>query len=92
MEFNEVVDIVPIVEVKKKQIRQRLLSGRDYYLVLYVEHTNTGCDDCIILSEDGTLRKVPAAVVSTWELASDTDEKTESLQFDEFLKEVFKHL
>lgn len=87
MEFN-----VPIVEVKKKQIRQRLISGRDYCLVLYVEHTNTGCDDCIILSEDGTLRKVPAVVVSTWKLASDTDEKTESLQFDEFLKEVFKHL
>ena len=38
------------------------------------------------------MRKVPAAVVSTWELASDTDEKTESLQFDEFLKEVFKNL
>ena len=87
MDFNEV-----FTEVKKKQIRQRLLSGKDYYLVLYVEHTNTGCDDCIILSEDGTLRKVPAAVVSTWELASDTDEKTESLQFDEFLKKVFKHL
>ena len=81
-----------MIEVKKNQIRQRLLSGRDYYLVLYVEYTNTGCDDCIILSEDGTLRKVPAAVVSTWELASDTDEKTESLQFDEFLKEIFKNL
>ena len=39
-----------MIEVKKKQIRQRLLSGRDYYLVLYVEHTNTGCDDRIILS------------------------------------------
>ena len=81
-----------MAEVKKNQIRQCLLSGRDYYLVLYVEHTNTGCDDCIILSEGGTLRKVPAAVVSTWELASDTDEKTESIQSDEFLKEVFKNL
>jgi len=81
-----------MVEVKKKQIRQRLLSGRDYYLVVYVEHTNTGCDDCIILSEDGTLRKVPVAVVSTWELVLDTDERTESIQFDEFLKKVFKNL
>jgi hypothetical protein len=81
-----------MVEVKKKQIRQRLLSGRDYYLVVYVEHTNTGCDDCIILSEDGTLRKVPVAVVSTWELVLDTDETTELIQSDEFLKEVFKNL
>ena len=86
------MEIMDFIEVKKKQIRQRLLSGRDCYLVLYVEHTNTGSDDCIILSEDGTLRKVPAAVVSTWELASDTDEKTESIRSDEFLKEVFKHL
>lgn len=74
-------------EVEKNQIRRSTFLGDDYYLVLYAEHKVSGHNYCIVLSEDGTIYKVPTITVNTWELMTYGENQAES-----FWKTVVMHL
>ena len=77
-----------MINVKKKQIR-RTPSG-DYCMVLYINRRlDPENDSCIILDENGALRKELNKVVDTWILISDPDVEHKC---DLFLKEVFENL
>ena len=78
-----------MANVKRNQIRRT--SDGDYCMVLYINRRiDPENDSCIILFEDGTLRKELSKVVDSYTLISDPD--IEPHKCDLFLKEVFENL
>ena len=78
-----------MTNVKKKQVR-RTPFGR-CYMVLYVKHRfDPENDSCILLGEDGTLRKELTKVVGTWTLICNPDTKPHKC--DLFLEEVLGNI
>ena len=77
-----------ITAVNKMQLRRD--NSGDSYMVLYVDHCDPENGSCIILAEDGTLRKELTKIIGTWRLISDSN--NEPYICDLFLNLVFKNL
>lgn len=77
-----------ITIVNRMQLRRD--NSGDYYIILYVDHSGTENVSCILLAEDGTLRKELTKIVGTWKLISDSND--EPYICDLFFKNAFKNL
>ena len=80
---------VIMTKVTKKQIRRTPFGS--CYMVLYIKHRfDPENDSCILLGEDGTLRKELTKVVGTWALICNPDTKPHKC--DLFLEEVLGNI